>query len=299
METLNNKMSSYCFLTVGKTNVSTEAAPRKLYIGVGSSYVLAVNPTKKELEQIYGHEMANEPVYVQENTETPTVKIDFIVKTDPKQCDGAEVISRASFFLSNEPVYNKDNTKTQVIDEYGNSAWALVEDAKEGKKIQYNGKDAKIAPKYRPAYRGEVDLVDFLKAYLNVEDVFNYINGEWVMKSENLDDYKFSLEHVKDYFSGNVSELKEALKLMPNNKVKLLYGVRSTENGQYQNVMVRSGFVLRNSSNNYNYLRKQISSLSAGNTEYEACDLKEFVPKTVSDPVSSSTASSDNEMPWD
>lgn len=299
METLNNKMSSFCFLTVGKTNVSTEAASRKLYIGVGSSYVIAVNPTKKELEQIYGHEMANEPVYVQENAETPTVKIDFIVKTDPKQCNGVEMVNRATFFISNEPVYNKDNTKTQVIDEYGNSAWTLIEDAKAGKRIQYNGKNAKIAPKYRPAYRGEVDLVEFLKVYLGVEDAFNYVNGEWVMKTENIDDYKFSLEHIKDYFSGNVSELKEALKLMPNNKVKLLYGVRTTESGQYQNVMTRNGFVLRNSSNNYTYIGNQLSKFPAGNTEYKACALEEYAPATSNLSSPSAAPATDNEMPWD
>lgn len=304
MENLKNSntTTSFCFLTVGKTQESVDTAPRKLYIGLASSYVLAVNPDKKELEDIYGREMANEPVYVQENAEKPTVKIDFIVKTDPSQCGGVEMVNRASFFLSNEPVYNNDQTKMQVIDEYGNSAWGLVDDVKNGRKIQYNGKDASIAPKYRPAYRGEVDLIEFLKAYLCVASVFNYVNGEWVMKDGNTDDYKFSLEHIKDYFKGDVSEFKEALKLQPKNKVKLLYGVRTTDSGQFQNVMTRNGFVLRNNVYNTAKLAKNVATLVSGSTEYKVCPLEEYVPKTT-DLSSSTTAGaavfSDNEMPWD
>lgn len=296
MEKINN---TYCLLTVGKVSQSTEAAPRKLYQGVGSSFVLAVNPNKKKLEEIYGHEIANEPVYVQENAESPTIRIDFIVKTDPAQCNGVEMINTASFFLSKEAVYNSDKTKIQVIDEYGNSAWPLVEDQQMGKIVlNKDGKNAKIAPKYRPAYRGEADLIDFLRLYLGVPDVFDYVNGEWVMKTENLDDYKIGLEHIKDYFSGNVSELEEALKLMPNNKLKLLYGVRTTDRGQFQAVNTRSGFFLRNSSNNLNGIQRQLDGATAGNTEYKACWLAEYTPNTT-DLSSSASAPADNAMPWD
>lgn len=292
--------TSYCFLTVGKTRQSSEAFENKKYIGVGSSYVLAVNPTKKELESLYGHEVANEPEYVVANSEVPTIRIDFIVKTDPEQCNGIDTINKATFFLSDEQSYNSDKTKVQVIDDYGNSTWAYIEDAKMGKKIQHNGKDAKIAPKYRPAYRGEVDLIDFLKAYLGVEDVFNYVNGSWVMKDGNLDDYRFSLEHIKDYFKGNVSELKEALTLQPNNKVKFLYGVRTSDRGQFQTIATRSGFVLRNNAGNngFSRLEKQVASLNSSSTEYEVCPLREYTMK-ADNSEALATASDNNEMPWD
>ena len=95
---------------------------------------------------------------------------------------------------------------------------------------------------------GECDLIDFLKALLCVEDAFNYVNGVWV-KKENAAEYVFKLEHIKDYFSGNFSELKEAIALRPNNKVKLLYGVRTTDEGkQYQAIATRGDLILRNNA---------------------------------------------------
>ena len=54
--------NSYVFLAIGKTQESTEGF--KKYVGVGSSFVVAVNPTKKEFEDIIGHEVANDPEYV-------------------------------------------------------------------------------------------------------------------------------------------------------------------------------------------------------------------------------------------
>ena len=38
-------INSYSFLTIGKTQESKEAVEFKRYVGVGSSYVIAVNPT--------------------------------------------------------------------------------------------------------------------------------------------------------------------------------------------------------------------------------------------------------------
>lgn len=298
-------MKFFSFLAIGKTHESTEAVENKLYTGVGSSYILAVNPTKAELEKIYGHEIANEPVYVSEQDGVKSIRIDFIIKTDPEQCGGIEVVNKATFFIRNEEAYNRDNTKKQVIDEYGNSSWGLVDDVKMNNiLLQSNGKEAKIAHKYRPALRGEADLVGFLKVYLGIDDVFNYIDGSWVMKEGNTDDYKISLEHIKDqYFTGNVSEIKEAIKLMPNNKVKFLYGVRSTEKGQYQDVATRDGLILRNNAGNRGLMRLNtiLSNAKASgaypNTEFTVGELQEYSTKPTNLDTPASSESSDD-MPW-
>lgn len=302
--------TAFSFLAIGKTQVSKEAAESKKYIGVGSSHVLAVNPTKEELEGIYGHEIANSPEYTGERDGVPYVRIDFIVKTDPEQCDGIETVNKASVFLRNEPAYNRDKTKVQVIDDFGNSTWAPVEDAKMNKRIvQASGQDAKIAPKYRMACSGEADLVAFLKAYLNIEDVFSYINGAWVMKTENVDDYKFYLENLRDYFKGDVSEIKEALALQPNNKVKLLYGVRTTDRGQFQSVITRGEMVLRNSSSSSALNRLQRAVVNAkgsgafSDTALEVCPLKEYVIEATDfdspvETTADTAADFSSEMPW-
>lgn len=301
--------TNYCFLTIGKTSQSTESQQVKRYIGLGSSYIKAVNPDKKTLDAIMGFESQNEPEYVKEDENGKMAYITFITATDPEQCNGIDFKSRMTFILRNTPAYNRDKTKVQVIDIYGNSAWANVEDAKEGKKLlSSNGKELRIASKYRMACVGEADLVAFLKDYLCIDSVFNYVNGSWLLK-DNANDYLFGLEHVKDYFNGNFSELKDALKLQPNNKIKLLYGVRNTDKGQYQTIATREGLFLRNSAGERAVARLEKTLNDAKNsgafstTEFKVQPLQEFevkatdLSKTNNDPLNSGIEVSDDN-PW-
>ena len=306
-----NTTNSYVFLTIGKTQESTETQEFKRYVGVGSSFVLAVNPSKKELEDLYGHEVANDPEYVVDTDNGREAHITFIVKTDPAVNNGISIVNRLMFTLRNAPAYSSDQTKVQVVDKYGNSTWGNAEDVKAGcKLISGSGKEQKIDDKYRIACVGEADLLDFLKTYLCVGDAFNYVNGSWV-KKDNADDFVFGLEHIKDYFSGDFSELREALALQPNNKVKLLYGVRTTDDGkQYQTIASRNGMILRNSAGSNALLRLEKNLQNAkdrgsyANTDFRVQELAEYTvtPTDLSSaPVSSSHGSEESlgEMPWD
>lgn len=304
--------NNFTFLAIGKTQESTETQEFKKYVGVGSSFVVAVNPTKKELDSIMGYESANEPEYVVDTDNGKEARITFVVKTDPNVCNGIEILNRVMFTLRNAPAYNQEQTKVQVIDKYGNVTWADAEDAKNHKKLfSGNGKELKIADDYRMACVGEADLIGFLKTYLCVGDAFNYINGSWVLK-DNADDFVFGLDHIKDYFTGDFSEIKEAIALQPNNKVKLLYGVRTTDEGkQYQAVCTRNGFVLHNSagSNALAKLEKELANAkdrgSYANTEFIVQELKEqdVQPTDLSSAPASTgstgTESGSGDMPWD
>lgn len=301
--------TNYCFLTIGKTSQSTESQQVKRYIGLGSSYIKAVNPDKKTLDSIMGFESQKEPEYVKEDEKGKMAFITFITATDPEQCNGIDFKSRLTFILRNSPAYNRDKTKVQVIDIYGNSTWANVEDAKEGKKLlSASGKELRIASKYRMACEGEADLVAFLKDYLVIDSAFNYVNGSWVLK-DNADDYLFGLDHIKDYFNGNFSEIKDAIKLQPNNKVKLLYGVRNTDKGQYQTIATREGLFLRNSAGDRAVAKLENALNDAKNngafpsTEFKVQSLQEFeikatdLSQTNNDPLNSGVEASDDN-PW-
>lgn len=303
--------NSYVFLAIGKTQESTEGF--KKYVGVGSSFVVAVNPTKKEFEDIIGHEVANDPEYVVNTDNGKEARIRFMVKTDPKTCNGIEIINPVMFTLRNAPAYNKDQSRVQVIDKYGNTTWANPEDAKAGKKLfSTTGKELKIDSSYRIACVGEADLIGFLKAYLCVGDAFNYVNDSWV-KKENADDFLFSLEHVKDYFSGDFSEVKDAIALQPNNKVKLLYGVRTTDEGkQYQTIATRSGMVLYNSAGSKALAKLEKDLANAKNngsyasTDFRVQELSEYSvePTNFSSAPTTTTGGQGSEvsmgdMPWD
>lgn len=303
--------NSYSFLTIGKTQESTESTGFKRYVGIGSSFVLAVNPAKKELDTLMGYESNNDPEYVVNTENGKEARINFIVKTDPKTNNGIEIVNRAMFTLRNAPAYNRDNTKVQVIDKYGNFTWADKQDAEEGKKLlDRNGNPVRIDDKYRMACVGEAALVDFLKHYLGIGSAFDYINGVWV-KKDNASDYMFELEHIKDYFNGNFSEIREAIKLQPNNKVKLLYGVRTTDEGrQYQAVITRENLILSNNAGQraIDRLKEEISRLkdngSYPTTELKVQELTEYTVQPTDFSSSSASAinnsnSNSDAMPWD
>ena len=309
------KINGYSFLAIGKTQESKESSEGfKRYVGVGSTFIKGVQPTKKEIDEFFGFESQAEPEYVKDGDNGKEAHITFLLQTDPDTCNGIELKSRAMFTLRATPAYNRDQSKVQVIDGYGNYTWVNVEDAKAGKAITYNGNPAKIDTKYRMACVGECDLVAFLKKYLCVQDAFNYVNGTWV-KKEDADDYKFALENIKDYFKGDFKELKEAIALQPNNKVKLLYGVRTTDEGkQYQAVCTRGELILSNAANANALTRLEKDLVNAKqngayqNTDYRVCELQEWsVEPTNLDKPASDTGdmpfdapSADNGgMPWD
>jgi hypothetical protein len=159
---------------------------------------------------------------------------------------------------------------------------------------------------------GECDLVAFLKKYLCIADAFNYVNGTWV-KKENAAECVFSLECIKDYFKGDFKELKEALALQPNNKVKLLYGVRTTDEGkQYQAVCTKGELILSNSANVNAVTRLEKDLVNAKqngayqNIDYRVCELQEWTvePTNLEKPAESTgdmpfDAPADSGMPWD
>lgn len=299
----------YSFLTIGKAQESTEASEGfKKYIGLASSHVLAVNPTKKELEAIYGHEIAEEPNYIIEDEERGKgVRVDIIVQTDPAANNGIEVISKAQFRLFPAACYNKDKSKVRVIDIYGNSVWMPSDDAKAGNKpVTSMGEPARIDEKYRIAFVGEADITDFLRKFLFNKDSFRMVNGTWT-KQADADDVKIQLDKPKELLAGNVSDIKEAIALQPNNKIKLLYGVRSNDGKQYQNVLTAYDMMLRNNSgaNALPGLEKNLASAKSSgmysNTEYRVQELQEYdvQPTNLEAAPAASASSSSSDMPWD
>lgn len=298
MKTIN----SVSFLAIGKTQETKESQGFKRYVGLASSHVLTVCPNKKELDELMGYESQNDPEYIKEDELSKIANITFIVRTDPDANNGVEITNRINFTLRSVPAYNKDTTKVQVIDEYGNYTWADTELAKKGGKIEH----AQKLGKYRIACVGECALVDFLKTYLNVPDAFEYKNGTWSLKPNGkAAEGVFSLEKIKDYFKGDFSELKEALALQPNNKIKLLYGVRTTDDGkQYQVIMAREGFVLNNNSGTSALARleKNLTNLknagSMASTDFRVQELAEWAIEPSNFEATDSEESTTEELPW-
>lgn len=267
---------------------STEGATIKHYIGVGSCFVLAVNPNKAELSALYGTEITNDPNYIGETevngNKIPNVRLDFILKTDEKSQfnNGISCTTKASFFLRKEPRYNKDATKCQVIDKYGRTAWVTIEQAKNHEVPMYSNGPANIDKGYRVAYVGEEDLVKFLIAYLGIPSTTKrQADGNYVEKSaEELVECEAGLEKIKDYFKGDFSEIRSIIALQPENKVKVMFGVRNVEDKQYQTVY--TNMFLKNSSpetSNAKLIADCNTRKAQGaypTTEFDGCKIKEY-----------------------
>lgn len=286
MNKFNNK--SKVFMAFGKAVASTEASEGSFarYIGVGSCYVHGVNLTKKELESFYGRELSFDPeegykgIYENNGKKTEFVRLSFAISTDPDKCDGIDIKAIHTITLSKEAQYNGDQTKLKVIDKYGRTCWVTTEQFKAKEVPMYSNGPANIDKNYRPCYRGEEELTQFIKTYLGIGNVMDYKNGSWVMK-ENPEDFECSLEKIQDYFKGDVKEVKEALALMPKNKVKVLFGVKTKDDGKLLQVTYPD-MVLRNNSSKYDNLAKQVEDAKAAGrystVEFEVSDLHEYNP---------------------
>lgn len=309
---MNKNKIGYTFMAFAKGVESKEGNAIKRYVGVAPVFVLAVNPNKEQLEKLYNTQLENAPEYISEvevgedKHKVQNVRLDFIVKTDAEKCSGIEFTTKVAFFIRKEYRYNRDQTKVQVIDKYGRTAWVTVEQAKAHEIPVYKNGPANIDKDYRPAYHGEEELTNFIKAYLNIPNVMKYVNNTWVM-IDKPEDCEARLENIAEYFKGNFKELRDVIALQPNNKVKVLFGVRTTDdNKQYQ--AVYNQMFLKNTITDYSKLDVDLQERKATGayptTEFTVGDLKEYNVEATnfSDPASGTDmpfAPADSVTPWD
>lgn len=275
-----------------KANASSQGTDFKKYVGVASFRVLGVNPTKEELEKFYGRELQEEPVYIKEKTDEQDggktykqMRISFMIQADdPKTVEQINPNDRESmktnanlkepykttinFFIDSRYFYNRDKSKVQVIDKYGRTAWVTIEQAKNHQIPVYSNGPAKLDADYTPALRGEDALTEFILNYLNVTPVetYNKNTGTWIV-NPHPEDCEGKLYHIKDYFNGDISELKEYCGYMPTNYVKLLAGIRNDDQGnQYNTIYTR--LTMRNGARTYTRFKDSIDGLTKNDSVF-------------------------------
>lgn len=211
----------------------------KKYIGVASVNVLAVNPTNALLRQ-YGWQIpedADEPKYVTVNNDgKPSARVRFLVQI--QDMDEKPVVAM-DFWIRPDVYFNNDMTKCQIIDAYGRTAWASkTEVQKHEIPMLSTGSRANINSDYKPSHRGQAEIVAFLMKYLNVTplQIFNKDKNEWV---PTKNPGRLTIDNWGALCNGNVSEIKEYVSLQPDNRVKVIFGIRTTEdNKTYQSVLI-------------------------------------------------------------
>lgn len=290
-------------MAIARGQQAQDAAPRKLYMGIGAVKVIAVNPTKAELEKLYDREFKDDPTYLTETEidgkKYPSVRITFIVQTAPEKNNGIDTIQQHTFFLRKQYRSNGDKTKYQVIDKYGRTAWGTTEEVKAKAIPQYASGPASIDPDYRPALVGEEGLTMFIKNYLNIPNLQRFVDGKWVDNPAiaSKDDCLVRLDDIEKYFVGNFKELKELLTYQPDNLVKIAFGVRTSSDGRvYQTTY--DNLCFKNGVSDYGKLADEIldrkSRGALQNSEFDITELHEY---TVTPTPTSSLAPTNDAAP--
>jgi hypothetical protein len=257
-------------ISAGQETKETQGGAR-LMTGLVPMMVVAVNPSKKELEAIYGRDLEKEPEYLSADEQgVKKLRIDFIMKTvinDKLGCN-EEIITKVPFFLDDKPAYTSDGSKVYMLNLYGENACIPVEDAKKNTVPEnmawYN------TTKMRPAFRGEVELVGFLKQYLGIPNrAFKDKVIPDVTKAE------IQLEKIKSYFNGDIKEFVSVVNLRKATNIVLLAGgVRiNDDNKQYQAWYLKKP--LKYGTTNLQYIQKDIAERqSQMNIDFGPADLK-------------------------
>lgn len=268
-----------------KIGKASEEGVFKLYKGIGAFNVLAVNPSKAEIERITGRTLDEEPEYKgKDDNGNDTMRVTFYVRTnaDAKINNGIDLVTSFSFILTNTKRVGQTSGKIQIIDKYGRTAWATPEELANKTIPQYSKGPANISTDYRPTVSGEEHLINFLIKWLNIPAPANYKDGVWVDK-DSIADSEISLNLTK-LFAGDASELIEVVNMAREYLVKAAVGIRTTDDGkQYQAVFTRE--FAKNAVTDYSKLDSAITEFKnnggAPNTEYDVNPLHENVVEST------------------
>ncbi len=265
-------MKNFSFMAFGKVKESADAPVFKAYTGYDNCYVAAINPTLEERNTLLGSNSDKVPTYTGTNDAgKKTANVAFYLK--PESLKEENVIIPAFFTIVEDYRWNKDHTKVQVIDKYGYSAWATEEEVKaHSPLLSSQGNNLRITTEYRPAYQGEIALVEFIKNFLNIDELLVYKNNVWTIDtSMNKADCECYLDTAK-LFKGDFSEVKTVATCAPNNRVKVVMGVRTTDDGNIRQT-VYTQKTLRSVASNANAIFKEILERKANGglstTEYD------------------------------
>lgn len=237
---------------IENVNASKEAANGEFldirkYVGVASVNVLAVNPDNAKLRKFGWNilEDATEPNYILTKTlpdgrETQSTRIRLLVQI--QDLEEKPVIS-LDFWCQKGVQTNVAGDKCKVIDCYGRTAWVTKEEFKAGKvPIYKNGQPANISTPYKACHIGEEELVSFLFKYLNITplQIFDKTKNGWT-PSKNPG--RLTVDNWGKICDGDVSEIAEYLALQPDNRVKVVLGIMTTDDNKTYQSFLNSGYI--------------------------------------------------------
>jgi len=252
-----------------------EGIQRQLYVGAENFKVVGVNPTKEELEKMYGREITFDPDYIgttkvsdsDGEREVPQVRLDFYLANEDES-----VTTKLQFYVAD--THHKSQTgKYKVINAFGRDTW-LDSDSIKTKIIPdnmqwYRSEGVKVAK------RGEVELVSFLVNLLNLP--FNLDKVEDIAKAyASIDKDEWT-----KIFAGDFTLLRNII-TNTNNKIGVLLGVKTKVDGKlvqttFNRHTMRQYIISSNKAEKFKYLLKDLDESVAagafGNVDFGPRDL--------------------------
>lgn len=217
----------------------------KKFIGFASMKVVAINPSRQELESLLGREPQRDPEYFGMRDNVDWSKIDFWLK--PIDENSPIPLVKYTVFLKRQSMESQAG-KVKVIDRYGNTAWTTVDEFKsQAVPKSATGKPLGIIPPYELCCNGQDQLVDFLRPWLNIPNALRYdaAVGFTPKDKTELDKAECHLDNLKNYWKGDISEIKNLLTPAKDHVIKVLLTVKSkTINDKPANVQSVFGMVV-------------------------------------------------------
>lgn len=220
-----------------KNSSSEFSSDYKKYIGVASVSMLAVNPNNDTL-RLYGWQIpedADEPKYVMvDGNGKKSARVRLLVQIQDLK---DKPVVPLDFWIRPDIQFNKDATKCQIIDSFGRTAYGTKAEIQAHEIPRYSNGLASISSDYKPAHVGQEALVRFLMKFLNVTplQMFSRKSNEWVATKNPG---RLTIDYWDRLCNGNVAEIKEYLNTQKDNRVKVIFGIKETDdNKTYQNFL--------------------------------------------------------------
>lgn len=289
---------------VSKESSNGEFVDIKKYIGVASVNVLALNPNNEKLRK-YGWSIsadAEEPKYVTTDSEgKKSARVRFLVQIQDLE---DKPIVAMDFWIRPDVQFNKDKTKCKIIDKYGRTAFGTKEEV-QGKKIpMYTNGPAQIDKEYKFCHVGEEELVQFLMKYLNITplSVFNRAKNAFV---PTTNPGILTIDHWDWLMNGKMDELAGYIATQPDNKVKVVFGIRNTDDNKSYQTFLTGTFLSNGSftdkmSGEYPAAKKAIDRWleyhTNGMTSFSAFPVKEWAVSATEVTETSVSSGSDDDV---
>ena len=236
---------------------------------------MGINPTKEELEAIYGRELNFDPEYTGSTTVTDSdgdrdarqIRLDFYLHNEEEG-----LTEKIQFYVA-DTHHKSQSGKYKVINSFGKDTW-LTEEAIKTKTLPdnmqwYNADGVKVAR------RGEVELINFL---------VNLLNLPWdTSKVADVSECyaRIDKEEWNKIFEGNVALLKSLID-STNNKIGVLLGVKTKGDGKlvqttFNRHTLRQYVIGGTRADKFKYILKDLKSAqdagAFGNVDFGPLDL--------------------------